>query len=359
MQKTRLGLAVSALLAAAITGPAQAQDLTQTHFKVIGGWSNDFIHQLVLEPFWKQDIVKLSNNRITADIPSMTELGLKGPETFRLIKLGIFDLGYTVTGYVAGEVPELDGYDLAGVIQDIATLRKVVDVYTPEMDKLLRQRVGVNMLVMWPSPAQVLWCASPVGGLDDMKGKKVRVFAATQADFMTAIGAAPVTMAFSEVVPALQRKVIDCSVTGTLAGNVAKWTEVTTHLYPLTLGWSLGLEVTNVKSWGRLDPKVQAFVSARSNDVMAARAWQIADEGINQGIWCSVGDSRCSWGAEKNVTPAKLTLVPVTAADLAKQKKLVEQVALPRFAERCGKDCTEIWNRSVGKVVGMTAKPAK
>jgi hypothetical protein len=30
-------------------------------------------------------------------------------------------------------------------------------------------------------------------------------------------------------------------------------------------------------------------------------------------------------------------------------------VILPRWAERCGPDCTMAWNDSVGRLVGLTA----
>jgi TRAP-type C4-dicarboxylate transport system substrate-binding protein len=262
----------------------------------------------------------------------------------------------TVTGYVAGEVPELDGYDLSGVIQDIGTLKKVVAAYTPVIDKIMRERVGVRMLAVWPTVQQSIWCAVPIGGLSDLKGKKVRVFAATQADFLRAIGATPVTMSFSEVVPALQRKVIDCAVTGTLSGNLAKWPEVATHLYPINVGWSLWIMTANERNWARIDPKAQKFIVAKLQDIMVKRAWKIAEEGTNQGIWCSTGDKRCTWGEKQKVTLYNLTLVPYTDADDAKLKSLVASVALPEFAKRCGKACVAEWNATVGKVVGLTAK---
>ena len=53
-------------------------------------------------------------------------------------------------------------------------------------------------------------------GLADLKGRKIRSFSPTLSDFLTAIGSTPVQIAFSEVVPALQRGTADCGVTGTL-----------------------------------------------------------------------------------------------------------------------------------------------
>ena len=59
--------------------------------------------------------------------------------------------------------------------------------------------------------------------------------------------------------PALQQGVVDCAVTGTLSGNTAGWPEVSTHLYPMYLGWSINYQGVNLDSWNNFPPEVQAF----------------------------------------------------------------------------------------------------
>jgi TRAP-type C4-dicarboxylate transport system substrate-binding protein len=87
-------------------------------------------------------------------------------------------------------------------------------------------------------PAQVFYCNAEIKGLADIKGKKVRAAGRSQSELVTALGGTPVTMAFGEVVPALQNKTVDCAITGTLSGNAAKWHEVTTHLLALPVSWA-------------------------------------------------------------------------------------------------------------------------
>jgi len=67
--------------------------------------------------------------------------------------------------------------------------------------------------------------------VSDLKGRKVRVFNKTMSDFIQAVGGTTISMAFAEVVPALQRGVVDCAVTGTMSGFTAGWPEVTTHQF--------------------------------------------------------------------------------------------------------------------------------
>lgn len=347
------------LLAAAVAWalPALAQQpLPKTQVKVIGPQSETLTWKVSIQPFFSEELPKLSNGQITADLVSMTALGLKGPEVFRMIKIGVADLGATGTSYASGEIPEMDGLDLAGLVQDVGTLRKVVDAYTPVLDRIMRERAGVRMLAVWPTVQQALWCAVPIASLNDIRGKKVRVLGSTQADFIRAGGGEPITMAPSEVVTAMQRGVIDCAITGTESGNRAKWPEVATHLYPINLGWSLWILVANEKSWNAVDPKARDFIMENLKNVMIKRAWDIADEGSNQGIWCSVGDSRCTWDKGRGSTRYNIKLVPYTSADDQRRKELADATVLPAFAKRCGEACTSTWNDTVGKILGMTAK---
>ena len=93
-----------------------------------------------------------------------------------------------------------------------------------------------------------------------MKGKKVRTSSRTQADFVEALGGASVTMAFGEVVPALQNKVVDCAITGSLSGYSAKWYEVSTHLLALPINWNQQIHAVNQATWDKLDPRVRDFL---------------------------------------------------------------------------------------------------
>jgi TRAP-type transport system periplasmic protein len=347
------GFATAAMLSAS---PLQAQDLPETHLKIIGPHTQTLTWKASMQPFWDEELPEMSEGRITADLVSMTELGLKGPEVFRLIKLGVSDLGATGTGYASGEIPELDGFDLSGVIQDIGTLRQVVEAYSPVIDDIMRERAGVRMLAVWPTVQQSLWCTEPISGIDGLQGKKVRVFATTQADFMKAVGASTITMPPSEVPTALQRGVMDCAITGTLSGNQTKWPEVATHLYPINLGWSLWILTANEQSWSGLDEGVRDFIMDKLQNVMIERAWELAEAGTNQGVWCTVGDQRCAWGPKEGVTRYDIELVPYTEEDDERRRELVQEVALPEFARRCGPECTARWNETVGKVLGMTAE---
>lgn len=339
-----------ALVAGLATANAGAQDMPQTKLKVVGSWGNLTMYKDYELPFWTKEIEQKSKGAVSAEITPFNEMGLKGAEIFRLMRLGVIDIGSTVLGYVAADDARNEAVDLAGLSPDVATARKVSDAYKPVLDKFYQERFGIKVLGIYPYSAQVLYCSSPIKSLADLKGKKVRTGNRTLAEFVEAFGGTGVTLAFSEVVPALQNKVVDCAITGTLSGNSAKWYEVADYMYALPLGWSHVMLAANIKTWAKLDPKVQSFLQTEISG-LENRIWEAAAKETQQGYECNAGKADCTMG-----TKAKMTIVPVSDADKALLKKALSDTVLPKWAARCQGDCVATFNDSIGKVVGLTAK---
>ena len=197
------------------------------------------------------------------------------------------------------------------------------------------------------TPPSGLWGGDKIKGLSDLKGKKVRVFNKTQTDFVSAVGAETVTMPFPEVVPALQRGVVDCALTGTLSGNTAGWPEVSKYLFPLAVGWSIAYEGANLNSWDKFAPSVREFFTKEftqlENDM-----WAIGAQATEEGVACNTGKGSCTLGK-----PGHMTLVKISAADEARKKALVQDAVLVKWGKGCGTACAEKWNETVVQAVGL------
>ena len=64
----------------------------------------------------------------------------------------------------------------------------------------------------------------------------------------------------------------------------------------------------------------------------------------------------CITGGECSIgEPGAMKLVEPSEEDLALRDKIATDVVLSRWADRCGEECAENWNNTVGKVLGMTA----
>ena len=338
------------LVTALITASVSAQQLPRTHIKGVGETTAIINGSLLEQPLWKDTIPQASGGMVTGDVLPFDQLGLDNAAVLRLLKLGGMDFGTTDLSRLAADDPRFEGCDLAGLALTIDKVRAACNAYRPVLDRLLQQNWNAKLLYIGIAQQQVFWCRVPIAGLADLKGKKVRVFNKTMVDFLEGVGATGVSMAFPEVIPSLQRGVIDCGVTGTLSGNTAGWGEVTTHQYPMSLGWAVRFTAVNVNSWKRFDPKVRDFFVDQFKR-FEDKEWATMAEAAADAENCNSGKQPCKLGKM-----AKLIIVPIKDSDKAEHKRLVESAVLATWAKRCGSECTTEWNATVGKALGLEAK---
>jgi TRAP-type C4-dicarboxylate transport system substrate-binding protein len=341
-------LAVIGAMAAFAASSAWAQALPKTHLRVVGSISSLAQYKDFEVPFWTKRLAEKSGGTVTAEIKGFNEMGLKGPEVLRLMGQGVIDIGATVVSYLAADDPANEMIDVAGLLTDVGTARKVTDAVRPVYEKLYREKFGVELLGFGTYPAQVIYCNGEIKGLADIKGKKVRVGGRSQSELVAALGGTPVTLAFGEVVPALQNKTVDCAITGTLSGNAAKWHEVTTHLLALPVQWNQIVYAVNAKTWNSWDPKLRDFIRGEIKE-LEKQVWDAADTLTQQGYECNAGTDKCTMGVK-----GKMKLVQPSQADRDLLKKVVTEITLPKWAERCSAACVADFNQTVGKVTGVT-----
>lgn len=324
----------------------------KVRMRALGGFTKQIQSTHVEQPFFNR-LGEESGGRIDVQFRTMDELGQRGFQGLRQLKTGVFDVMTLQLGYVSGEDPFFQGVDLVGVSPDIETARKVVDAYREEFDKRLQEKFGGKLLAIWPYGDQIFWFRGAVSGLDDFKGKKIRVFSKPMSDFVTKFGATGVTLAFPEVYTSLQRGVIEGAVSGALAGNTASWHEISDHIYPMPMGFSLQLHVANVDYWNKLPEDVKSFLEQKFSE-LEEELWKIGGEATQDGINCNTGQGTCTYG-----TKARMTMIPVSDRDRERMKVAVEEVILPAWASsanRVDPNSSRIWNETIGKVVGMTIK---
>ena len=324
-----------------------AADLPEITVKAIGLNSPTIVSFADEVPFWNETIPEASGGKITAEFAPIDLAGIKDPQIMRMTTLGVTDFGAGDISKMAGDDPVFEGCDLAGLALDIETARAACEAWAPVMDRVMQEKFNTKLLALGTNPPQVFWCREAISGLEDLKGKKIRVFNKTMADFINAVGGTTVSMPFAEVVPALQRGVVDCAVTGTLSGNTAGWPEVSTHLYPMYLGWSINYQGVNLDSWKNFPPEVQEFFSVQFEQ-FEDKMWDTAASAVADAENCNFGQEPCELGKM-----ATMTRVPIKEADEARHKELMQEVVLVEWAKRCGKECAAEWNETVGEVTDL------
>lgn len=341
---------LSAVIIAGATMTAGAAELPATHFRVIGGGSHNYTFGAVEKPFWEKTLPEASGGRVTADLSGLAglaESGLKGPELVRLMRVGAIDIGMGVFAYVSSDDAMFEGIDLPGMAPDIDSARRIAEAYRPVLDQRMRERHGIKLLATVAYTGQVFFCREPVNTLSDLKGRKVRTRGRNMADYVSALGASPMTLPFAEVVAALQTGVIDCAVTGIGSGNAAKWYEVANHLYNLPIDWSVGFYGIGVKRWDRLDPAVRELLETQAL-VLEDRLWNETRRENDFALACNTGVGDCEIHGRANMQASA-----PNAEELETLRGIAHDIARA-WGARCGTDCVKDWNQTAGQAAGMT-----
>tara|TARA_B110000977_G_scaffold173452_1_gene226619 strand:- start:3 stop:1061 length:1059 start_codon:yes stop_codon:yes gene_type:complete len=345
MQKAAFNLLWSMVLVLVHTS-AWGQDTAI--IKAVGTWHNLTNYQKHEGPFWNQHIAQASGGSIIGEIKPQTALGLKGFEIMRLVKNGVFDFAFGLPGYVAADNAIFEGADLSALSQDIATLKLVSDAYRPTLDRAFKNIYNAKLMMLYPFPSQTLWCNTPVTKIGDLKGKRIRVYSTTLGDFVEGVGGISVVVPFLEVNAALTNGVLDCAITGTMSAYTGQWYKVASHAFTLRVGWGLAFGAFNLDKWNALS-KTQQGLLEKELGALNQRMWAETATEDDIAIECLTG-SVCSLGER-----GKMVLVEPSKADLEKRDTIAHEVILPRWAARCGPECTANWNATVGKVLGLTA----
>jgi len=340
---------LSALLALVIAPQVAAQSGKITVQAITQASPNIPQYTRVDQPMLRDGIAKATNGRVEMVLASWPERNVGGPEVLRLVRSGQVDIAAAPLTTVSGDVPILDGVDLAGMNADVKQARRVADAMMPVANKEL-ERMGIKLIATYPFSGQMLFCRKPLASLADLKGMKVRTNGPSAGDLVKALGGQPVSIAFGEVYTALERGTVDCGITGAGSGNGAKWTEVTTHLYNFPLSWSTSGYFVNLAWWNKLEPAIRAEFEKTFNAVQEAQ-WAMGTESTEDGIACNLGRAnQC-----KMHTLLKRPMIEIKApANIVAtlQKELSEDV-LPGWFKRCGDRCAAVYKDVIEPITGV------
>lgn len=301
------------------------------------------------QPMLRDGMAKATGGRVEITLSSWPERNVNGPEVLRLVRSGQVDIVAGPLTTVSGDVPMLDGVDLAGMNTDIRQARKVADAMVPIANKEL-EKLGIKLVATYPFSGQMLFCRKPITSIADLKGLKVRTNGPSAADLVKALGGQPVSLAFGEVYTALERGTVDCGITGAGSGNSVKWPEVTTHLYTAPVSWSTSGYFVNLKWWNALEPAIRAQFEKTFAEIQQAQ-WALGAEATTDGVACNVGRAE---GCKLHTLMKKpMTEVKGEANIVAILQKELSEDVLPGWIKRCGERCATVYNEVIAPITGI------
>lgn len=340
----------AALAAGLYAAPAQAQATAPEYlFRVVGGLAGVNQYTQWEEPFWTRELPRMSGGRFKADIVPFDRAGVPAEDMLRLLQLGVVPFGTVLLSSLTAQYPEYTAPDLAGLNPDMASARATVQAFRPFLEKNLRQQHGVQLLALYVYPAQVVFCKKALDSLADLAGRRVRVSSAGQADFVEALGAKAVHTPFAQIVAHVESGSVDCAITGTLSGNGLGLHQVTSHLHGMPLSWGMAMFVANQSAWEALPVDLRTLLG-RELPKLEEVIWAQSESDTSRGIACNTGQAACSQGRR-----GTMVLVPATSRDERQRQDIFATSVLPRWLQRCGQRCAEVWSQTLGPARRVSA----
>lgn len=355
MKRVWASFLVAAALAAgfgcdAAAAPTTPQAQPPVRLRIVGGLGKLSQYTRHEVPFWTERFPRASGARASAEIVPFDQIGLAGSEMLRLIQIGAVPFGTAMLPLVAAQDPELGAPDLAGLNPDMAALRRHFAAFRPHLARRLRERWGIEMLAVYVYPAQVTFCTKPFAGLADLAGRRIRSSNPSQSDLIEALGAVPVQTAFNDIVTKLDSGDIECAITAAMSGNTIGLDRVTSHVHTMAANWGLAVFGANAAAWSALPGEVRATLQ-RELPLLEEAIWADAERETSDGLACNRGAAACVGGRK-----GRMTIVNETEADVRRWRAIVVSTVLPRWVQRCGPQCAEVWNTTLGPVTGIEAK---
>lgn len=227
---------------------------------------------------WAENVEKMTGGRVKIEALPAGAI-VPAFEVFDATSRGVLDVGASPFGYILGKslagIPMshgplfgLDGYDYWGWYLDGGGMELLEEFYR---DVLKMNVVGFPTPTDFPQGLG--WFKRPIKSLDDLKGIKYRIYG-IGAETYGRLGVSVVTLPGGEIVPAMERGVIEgaewinCAEDKKLGlNNVAKHYYTPGMHEPVTGGQI----VINKNVWAKLSPDIQEIMRVAAVDATVRR----------------------------------------------------------------------------------------
>ena len=269
-----VGLAFVLQMGLGQTGWASDKKVYELTFAWNDIWGPKFRASQVYRPGGVLDrmLHERSNGRIDLKIvPRM----FPGTDIFKAVARGKADMGDVPMPFHSGTYPLWNWGDIPGIVNPdpVKGLEEELAVYEdPDVQEIYNRTMGKYGLKFWFvtqwDPANGVWSKKEIKSLEDFKGMKIRASGYMGTLGLEALGASPVTIAGSELAPAMMTGTVDGVLTSLGYGysiGLAKVSDYFT-LTPLAPTWS-AVTVLNTKSFEALPEDLQQVVMEVGREV--------------------------------------------------------------------------------------------
>jgi TRAP-type C4-dicarboxylate transport system substrate-binding protein len=221
----------------------------------------------LLHKAFAEDIGKASGGRFKITVFASGELPYKAADVLRIVAQNQVEMGDVAFGFVAGDVPALNALSMPFSCTSMDKFYdKVAPAIGPAIDDELGKRFKVHSAMQWVMPPQQLWLTKPVETLDAFKNLKARSWNREQSEMMRLLGGSGVSITPAEVIPALQRKVVDGAFTAAVPALDWKFNEVTPYALMLNLTLAHQIVAVNQAALDKLPADLKQLLQVKSQE---------------------------------------------------------------------------------------------
>ena len=300
---TRISTTV-ALFGLALAAPAAAQTVEWRFFTYFP--TND--KPAATNRLFAEDVGKATNGKLKITVYAAGELPYKAPDVVKAVSTNQVQMGDVAVGFASGDAPELNVLSMPFLCTSYDQFDKALAAIKPASDEVLGKKFGITAAMHWTMPPQNFWLGKPVARLDDLKGVKVRTWNPEQVEMMKSLGGSAISITSAEVIPALERKVIDGAITSAFSASDWRAYELvkTGYMVNMTMGHQAML--INTAELQKLPADVQQTLLAKAVE-WAPKYRAMSEQGDKD--------------ARANLLANKVTLVEPTADDRAKAQAMM------------------------------------
>src|SRR5450755_766238 len=240
-----------------LAGAASAQQFTM---KLSSPTVNDAPHEWMKA--FKSGVEQHSGGRIKVEIYPASQLG-QIPATVEGVAMGTIEMALPAVGFLIGMEPRFQVFDAAGLFDSVEHGQKVLaDPAVRARLATLGEAKGVEALVIALNGPLMLASHKPIRAVADFKGQKIRVPGAAPLHIepFKKLGALPISIPLGEVLPAMQNKTIDGSISSFNVLTGFKYYDVTKTATYLPNSFLVIGGIVNRNFMKSLGPELAAIV---------------------------------------------------------------------------------------------------
>jgi TRAP-type transport system periplasmic protein len=307
LTRIRYGLAALAAGTALLAGGAvQAQAPIEWRFYTYFPGGDK---PVALNRQFAEDVGKATGGRLKITVLAAGELPYKAPDALKVVSTNQVQMADAAVGFLAGDVPEVNVLGMPFLCSSYDQFDRAVPAVAKTVDAELQKKFGVTVGIHWTMPPQNFWMNKPLAKLDELKGQKVRAWNPDQVEMMKRLGGSAISINSAEVIPALERKVIDGAITSSLSANDWKAYEIVRTGYMVNLSMGHQIMFVNSAELAKLPADVRSTLLAKFQE-WAPKYRQMSEQGDQD--------------ARKNLVANKVSLVEPSADDRRRAQTLMQ-----------------------------------